>query len=294
MDIHLFQTFIEVARLGSFAAVARNQHTDPSVVSRQIAALEKSLGYRLFDRTTRRLALTEAGQLTLTRIKAPLDELIDVSQFVKDTISTPQGSLRITTSIAFAELWLMPRIKKFEEQYPLIALELVLSDSNIDLDSQHIDLAIRLGSHIEGSYVSTRLFPTHYRVVASPEYLQKSAKCHHPADLSSHRCLVFSLPQYRNTWRYRSKGVKEQEIELNRTMPISNALVIRRAALEGLGVAMLSNWTIDKDIEAGNLVDIFPEYEFSAEAFDTAVWAIHNARGYMPAKIQVFIEHLLN
>ena len=292
MNIELFQTFRQVARQGSFAEVARASNTDPSIISRQIAALEKILGYRLFDRTTRRLALTEAGQLTLSRVSAPLDELVEVSQFVKDAVSTPQGELSVTTSIAFAEHWLMPRLGSFEKNHPKVKLDLALSDTNIDLDSQQIDLAIRLGSSIDGSFVSTRLFSTAYRIVASPKYLANFGSLLHPSELTKHRCLVFRLPQYQHSWRFRSKDVPEQEVVLSNTLPISNASVIRSAALEGLGVAMLSDWITDADVSAGTLIDLLPEYEFSAARFDTAVWVIHKARGYVPAKIQVFIEHL--
>lgn len=105
--------------------------------------------------------------------------------------------------------------------------------------------------------------------------------------------MVFQLPQYRHSWRFRSKGVSEQKVALTNTMPVSNASVIRRAALEGLGIAMLSGWITEKDIADGGLIDLFPGYEFSALGFDTAAWALHKARGYLPAKIQVFIEYLM-
>jgi len=133
MEIQAFQMFIDVVRRGSFAAVARDSDVDPSSISRQIAALERDLGYRLFDRTTRRLALTQAGQLTFERIQNPLEELSQIRETAGDIVSKPGGSLRVTASVAFAERWLVPRLATFKTSYPAINFDLILSDAKVDL-----------------------------------------------------------------------------------------------------------------------------------------------------------------
>ena len=173
MNLTHFQVFLDVVRLGSFAAVARQQDTDPSSISRQIAVLEAELGYRLFERTTRRLALTEAGQLTFDRIQAPLEEIGEIRDLARDAVAVPQGNLRLSTSIAFGERWLMPRLRAFREAYPKIRLELLLSDETTDLVAEKIDLAIRLGSRPSGPYVASKLLTTRYHLVASPAYLKQ-------------------------------------------------------------------------------------------------------------------------
>ncbi len=292
MDIAAFQTFIDVARRGSFAAVARELGLDPSSISRQIAVLEKEIGYRLFDRTTRRLALTEAGRLTFERIQNPLEELDQIRDAALAIVNLPCGRLRVTASTAFAERWLIPRLAGFREKFPDINLDLVLSDTRIDLVAEGVDVAIRLGDRVEGPFIVSRLMPTYYRVVASLGYLKKHGKLDAPSDLLHHDCIVFPLPGYRSQWRFRDKAGRIRKVNVSDTLAVSNALAIRRAVLEGLGVALLGDWTIGGDIENGDLVDLFPGFEASAANFDTAAWILYPSRGYVPVKTRAFIDHL--
>lgn len=292
MDISALQTFIDVARRGSFAAVARESGLDPSSISRQIAVLEKAIGYRLFDRTTRQLALTEAGQLTFERIQNPLEELDQIRDAALETISSPRGKLRVTASTAFAERWLIPRLAGFRDKFHDIILDLVLSDARIDLVAEGVDVAIRLGDRADGAFIVSRLMPTCYRVVASPGYLKTHDRLDAPSDLRHHDCIVFPLPGYRSQWRFRDPAGHIRKVDVSDTLTVSNALAIRRAALEGLGVALLGDWTIDSDIENGDLVDLFPGIEASAANFDTAAWILYPSRGYVPVKTRAFIDHL--
>ena len=292
MEFHDFEMFLDVVRQGSFAAVARKHGVDPSSVSRQIAALETALGYRLFERTTRRLALTEAGQITFDRIQTPLEEIEQIRMAALDAVGTPSGLLRVTASAAFGERWLVPRLGAFKKAYPTIDLDLLLTDRQIDMVAENVDVAIRLGGRIEGSFVVSRLMATRYRVVASPEYLERHGHCSTPDDLSVRNCVVFPLPGYRSLWRFRDAGGGARGVRVSGSLTISNALAIRRAVLEGMGIALLSDWTIDEDLRAGDLVDLFPDHEVSAADFDTAAWLLYPSRAYVPAKTRVFIDHL--
>ena len=292
MELDSFQLFLNVVRLGSFAAVARQDNVDPSSVSRQIAALEHSLGYRLFDRTTRRLALTEAGQLTFDQIQNPLEELAQIRDAARDVVNQPSGDLRIATSPAFAERWLIPRLTGFRAEFAGINLELVLSDAKTDIIGEGIDLAIRLGDQMAGSFITSKLLATNYRVVASADYLQKYAQCAQPSDLAMYDTIVFPFSGYRSQWRFRKKGGKPEVVDVPGQLVISSALAIRRAVLEGLGVALLADWTIGDDLATGRLTDMFPEYEFSAANFDTAAWILYPSRAYVPVKTRVLIDYL--
>ncbi|WP_419906739.1 LysR family transcriptional regulator [Hoeflea sp.] len=292
MNTHDLETFLDVARHGSFAAVARLRNVDPSSISRQIAALETALGYRLFDRTTRRLAMTEAGRITFDRIQNPLEEIAQVRAAAGDAVGNPTGLIRVTASVAFGERWLVPRLAAFRKSYPDIDLDLSLTDRQLDLVADNIDVAIRLGNRVEGGFIVSRLMPTRYHVVASPKYIAANPRCAAPEDLAHHDTVVFPLPGYRSSWRFRKPPDATREIAINGTLTISNALAVRRAALEGLGVALLSDWTVGDDLEAGTLVDLFPDYEASASDFDTAAWILYPSRAYVPAKTRVFIDYL--
>ena len=292
MDLHALQTFADVVRRGSFAAVARERGVDPSSVSRQIAVLEEELGFRLFDRTTRRLSPTEAGQVYHDRVSGLIEELVTAREAGADVLAAPKGRLRVTASVAFGERWLMPRIASFRRLYPRLDLDLFLSDGVIDIAAEGIDVGIRLGTRMTGSLVATRLFPTRYRVVASPGYVERHGRPDGPGDLADHDCLVFPLPGYRSLWRFRSSERTIAEVEPRGTLTISNALALRRAALDGLGVALLADWTIGADMADGALVDLFPALDASAADFDTAAWIVYPSRAYVPAKTRAFIDHL--
>lgn len=294
MDDQLLRTTLLVARAGSFAAAARETGVDPSSISRQVAALEDALGIRIFARTTRRLDLTEAGRLYLDHAAPALEAMDEAADIARDVMSEPSGLLRVTSSVAFGERWLIPRLVSFRDAYPRIDLDLVLTDAVTDLAAEGIDLALRLGPrHETGAMVAAKLFDTRYRVVASPGYLERTGHPKTPEDLAQHDGLLFRLPGFRTAWRFRSVARKETAQALPRaTLMISNALAIRRAALSSMGVALMADWTITDDLATGTLVDLFPEWEVSAGQFDSAAWIAYPSRAYVPARLRVFIDHL--
>jgi len=294
MDDQLLRTTLLVARTGSFAAAARETDVDPSSVSRQVAALEAALGVRIFERTTRRLDLTEAGRLYLDRATPALEAMDEAADAARDVMSEPSGMLRVTTSVAFGERWLIPRLVTFREAFPRIDLDLVLTDAVTDLAGEGVDLAIRLGACPEtGSMVAAKLFDTPYRVVAAPNYLYRVGKPKSPEDLAEYDGLLFRLPGFRNAWHFRRvQDGKTGEALPRPALTISNALALRRAALEGLGVALMADWTVGEDIASGALIDLFPDYDVSAGQFESAAWIIYLSRAYVPARLRAFIEHL--
>ena len=294
MDDQLLRTTLLVARSGSFAAAARNTGVDPSSVSRQVAALEAALGIRIFERTTRRLDLTEAGRLYLDRAAPALEAMDEAADAARDVMSEPSGLLRVTTSVAFGERWLIPRLATFRAASPRIDLNLVLTDAVTDLAGEGIDLAIRLGPRPDtGSMVVAKLFDTPYRVVASPDYLDRKGRPSTVAALAQHDGLLFRLPAFRRGWQFRrGPGGGITEALPRPALTISNALALRRAALAGMGVALMADWTIGEDLASGALVDLFPDHEASAGRFDSAAWIVYLSRAYVPARLRMFIDHL--
>lgn len=294
LDDQLLKTTALVARTGSFAAAAREIGVDPSSVSRQVAMLEADIGIRVFDRTTRRLDLTEAGQLYLERAIPALEAMVEAADAARDVMSEPSGLLRVTTSVAFGERWLMPQIASFRAAFPKIELDLFLTDAVTDLASERIDLALRLGRPPEtGSLVAAKLFDTTYRIVASPDYLAKAGRPAQPSELADHDGLLFRLPAFREKWRFRPhNGGPIEEARPRQSLSISNALALRRAALSDMGVALLADWTISEDLASGRLEDVFPTYDVSAGHFDSAAWILYLSKAYVPARLRAFIDHL--
>lgn len=296
MEVQALRLFVEVAGRGSFADVARVFDMDPSSVSRAVAALEEELGSRLLQRSTRRVSLTEAGHLYLSRIAPLVEELDHARDELTAVEAEPQGTLRLTASVAFGKRCLVPLLPDFTRRFPKLRLELVLTDATLDLVSDRIDLAIRLGTNLQVDAVGTRLFETRYRVCAAPRYLDncraQDKPLNKPADLAMHRCLRFALPDFRTRWLFKDASGQVVEVYIDGDLTISSALALHDATLLGLGPALLPHWLIDDDIVLGALVDVFPGFRATATDFETGAWLLYPSRSYLPHKVRVTIDFL--
>ncbi|NEQ45984.1 MAG: LysR family transcriptional regulator [Leptolyngbya sp. SIOISBB] len=292
MEISTLQIFVEVMRQGSFTAVARDRNLDPSSISRTIAGLEKELGLRLFQRTTRRLSPTEAGTTYFERVGPLVEELQQAIEIATDVSGQPRGTLRVTASVSFGQRCLVPLLPQFRQQYPDLAIELLLTDAVLDLFAERIDVAIRLGILADSSLIAQRLMPTDYRVCASPHYLSQSGQLATPSDIARHACLRFPLAGFRSRWLFQDQAGKLAEIPVTGSIVISNALALQQCAIAGLGLALLPNWLIDAELQAGTLIDVFPDYQVTATEFNTAAWLVFPSRAYMPLKVRAFLDFL--
>jgi DNA-binding transcriptional LysR family regulator len=288
MDLRDLALFAETARLGSFAAVAKARGTDPSTISRKLAALEDSLGVRLFQRTTRSLSLTEAGDLYLARALPLMEELTRIGAEAR---AKPGGTLRLTASVTFGQVMLLPLLPAFRAAYPDIRLDCLFTDQNLDLVADRIDLAIRLAPAIEGDLVAARLMTTRYRVVASPAYLGAAPPLHAPEDLARHRLLLFPIRPFRTRWLFRDRS-GTQDVPVTADLTISPAGAILDATLAGLGVALLPNYLTDPHITTGRLTRLLTPWEVTATSFDTGAWAVYPSRSFLPAKTRAMIDFL--
>lgn len=282
----------EVMIQGSFARVARRRSCDPSLVSRAVAGLEEELGFRLFERSTRRLAPTEAGRRYAERISPLLDELQQAHDDAAETTQSVRGELRLTASVAYGHRRLVPLLGAFRTRFPDLSLELVLSDARLDLIAEGLDLALRLGPPGEPDLIGSRLHGTRYRVCASPAYLAARPAPARPADLEDHDCLRFPFAGFHQAWQFLAPDGTSYNVPVNGSITISNALALREAALDGLGPALLADWLTADDLQAGRLVDLFPHYRVHAGEADSAAWLLFPSRRHLPAKVRVTIDFL--
>lgn len=296
MNVDTLRLFVEVAQRRSFAAAAKARHVDPSSVSRLIAQLERELGLRLFQRTTRSMTLTQAGATYLQRVRPVLEELDQAQEQARLLDQEPSGTLRVTASVAFGERVLVPLITDYRARFPRVILELLLTDANLDLVNEGIDLAIRLSPSVTGDVVATRLCTTAYRVVASPAYLARVPAIAHPHDLATHGCTVFALPSFRTEWAFRARrralDQAPETVKIRGDLVVSSALSLRSLVLDGAGPALLADWLIGDDLTAGRLVDLCPDHEVTATAFDTAAWLMYPSRSYLPHRVRATIDFL--
>lgn len=289
METELFRQFLQVARSGSFAAAAHALDKDPSSLSRAIAALESELGVRLFHRTTRKLALTEAGETFLHRIDPVTAEIEAIGEELRQSDKALAGRVSLSTSVAFGQKQVMPHVAAFRERYPDLLLDLKLTDRNVDLVAEQIDFAIRLAPSLQIDVVASKLITTRYHVVASPQYIRESGPLQSPQELSSHPVICFDLPVFKDRWRFKD-GHGAFAVEITPVVTITSALALREAALMGLGPALLADWMIRDDLASGDLIDLFPDYLATATDFDAGAWMIYPKRTFIPARTRATMD----
>ncbi|HFD86558.1 MAG TPA: LysR family transcriptional regulator, partial [Gammaproteobacteria bacterium] len=190
MDLDNLQIFIEVVRRGSFAAVARDRDVNPSSISRSVAMLENELGVLLFQRSTRQLEITEAGELYLERIEPIVEELQRARDLAADISAHPRGRLRITAPVTFGQIAIVPYLPELTTRYPDLSIELILQDSVDDLLAEHFDIALRLGPLRDSAFIASRLCDMNFVVCASPAWLEKHGEPKKPEQIAGQDCLV--------------------------------------------------------------------------------------------------------
>ena len=304
MNLSTLDIFVDVMRGKSLSAVARHRQTTPSSVSRAIAALEAELGTRLFQRTTRSVAPTEAAVELLARIEPHLEGLRHAHEAIAETSGAARGALRVTASVSFGVQCIGPLLGEFARLHPALTLELHLTDVVVDLVADRFDLGIRHGPLPDSNLVAQTLIATRYFVCASPGYIQHAGRPQEPRDLRHHRCLVFPLPGFATTWRFRerfrerfggqSRDAHDLFIEaaVSPSITVNSGLVLRQCALDGVGIALLSDWLIGDDLRSGRLVDLFPRHVVSPTSFDTAISAVYPSRKHVPRKVKLLIDFL--
>lgn len=291
MEIAALELFADIVRLGGFAAAAKARGIEPSSASRALAALEASLGFRLLQRSTRKVALSEAGAVYLARLEPLLAGLQAAREEARVLTQGPSGILRLTASVAFGARMIAPLLADFRALYPAVELDLVFTDDSLDLVGARIDLAVRLAPSYRGDVVGVRAFPTRYRVVATPAYLATAAPLVRPSDIGAHRSLLFALPAFRSRWLYRPvAGGEAREVAVGGDIVISNALALHAAALQGLGPALLPDWLIADDLARGDFIDVFPAFDWAATDFSTAAWLLYPSRAQLPPKTRAAVD----
>lgn len=281
--------FIRVVELGSFSAVARACDMTPSAVSKLIARLEKRLGVRLLNRSTRQFQLTSEGCQFYEQGLQILSELDELEQSVTAN-HTPQGRIRIHTSLSYWTHFLLPCISLFNQRYPQIELEAHLSDEVINLVEQRIDVAIRTGPLKSSNLVARSLGSTTKHYVCSSTYIEQCGCPQHPDELSEHQLLDVSYQRQHKTWLFKKEN---QEITLipTQVLRVNHGEAILQLALASVGIAQLNEFQVRKALEQKQLIKILEDWNINASEEFHAVWIGHDK--YVPKRVRVFLDFLV-
>ncbi|MEE9929218.1 LysR family transcriptional regulator [Microvirgula aerodenitrificans] len=277
--------FVAVVKAKGFRHAAEAVGMPNSTVSRRISALEKAIGLRLLHRTTRRIELTEAGQLYYERCKRIVDEARLAHEQLGTLLAQPTGTLRASLPVDFANTYLAPLIAEFAGRYPGIRFDLDLTPRLVDLVAEPFDVAIRMGKPPDSGLIARQLASLSSFLYASPRYIEQAGEPRHPLDLAQHACLGFRTGKA-GTWTLH-RGEESVAVAVDGRFQLNSAGLIRRLSSLDQGIAVLPAEIVDEEVAQGRLRRILPDWEGPS----TPVYAMTETR-LLPAKTQRFIEFL--
>lgn len=292
LDLNDIATFVQVVRCGSFAEASRRLGVPPNTLSRRVQNLEAQLGTRLMQRTTRNLSLTAAGQTFHDRCASAVDGLEDAGNELTSGNQQPSGPVRIAAPADFFDFFPMEWITEFLAAYPSVRVDFVLNDGRADLIAERIDVAIRGGILEDSGFFARKVLDAGLDgLVASPSYIAARGAPAALQDLQAHDCLVFSHPSGRTTWRLTGPdgaddAERETEVSVSGRFSGNTAQGLRKAALAGLGIALLPSTMTRRDLRAGLLVPVLPQYHREGHGVNL----VYPSRRYLPLAVSAFID----
>lgn len=281
------RVFVEVVEHKSFTKAADKLNLANSAVSRTVKKLEDKLGVNLLNRTTRQINLTAEGELYFQRMKVILQEMRAAENELYGTQSSPKGLLRIDAATPVVLHLLIPFISVFRQQYPDIILSLVSSETFVNLIERKVDVAIRVGQLTDSSLRARPLLNSYRKIVASPKYLERNGIPKSVEDLNQHTCLTFTEPASLNTWPLEIKN--NELITVTEGISSNSGETLRWLCINGEGIACLSDFMLDKDIQDGKLVELFND---ELQSVPLPFHAVYYSDRVVSQRIRVFIDSL--
>ncbi len=279
-----------LAQQGSYTAAAARLGVSKAAMSQRMADLERTAGVPLVRRTTRSVRLTEAGQRLVDDTRAPFEQIAQSFAQVRDLADNPQGLLRVTAPVAFARQQLVPRLADFLRDYPEVRLELELSDRLSSLATEGFDLAIRHTATPPDTHVAWTLCPTRSVLVASRSYLRKRGTPLSPHEMQQHSCLHYPRTQDTPAWTF-ERGTERVTVPVSGALSANNSEALRDAAIAGLGLALLPDFSLPPSLGASKLVEVLPDWN-PVGAFADQLYAIRPYTAHVPRAVTVFVAYL--
>jgi DNA-binding transcriptional LysR family regulator len=284
-----------LAEQGSYTAAAARLGVSKAAMSQRIAELERVAGVTLVQRTTRSVRLTEAGQRLVDQTRAAFEQISQSFAQVRDLAEAPQGLLRVTAPVALARQQIVPLLPEFLRQYPQVRIELNLSDRLSSLATEGFDLAIRHTAHPPDTHVAVALCATRSVLVASKAYLRRAGTPQQPADLATHNCLHYPRPQERPAWTFEPQGRTDTRervtVQVSGSLTANNSEALRDAAVAGLGIALLPDFSAQAALRAGKLVEVLPGWA-PVGSFADRIYAIRPYAAHVPRAVSALVEFL--
>ncbi len=278
---------VAVAETGSFSAAGRKLGAPLPTVSRKVAELEAHLRTRLLVRSTRKLTLTDAGASYLAACRQILEQVGEAERMATGEYSAPRGDLMVTAPIVLGRLHVLPVVNEFLASFPDINVRMMLSDRNVHLIDDHIDMAVRIGALPDSSMIATRVGSVRRVVCGSPRYLAEHGTPRRPADLVDHACVSFDVLASGAAWIFTSPGRRrEQSISIRPRLTVNTAEAAVDAAIAGVGMTRVLSYQAARAVADGQLRIVLEELE--PEPMPVSL--IHAGQGLLPLKVRSFLE----
>ncbi|HEX4199742.1 MAG TPA: LysR family transcriptional regulator [Caulobacteraceae bacterium] len=285
------EVFVQVVDAGSFSAVARRQHIGQPAVSKAVAQLEQWLGVSLLLRSTRSVVPTEAGQIFYERAKRTIEEADEAVMAAQGSAHGLTGKLRVSTSICFGRLHVIPSLSVFLAEHPDLELELVLDDRFVDLVNEGVDVALRTGAMPSSNMTARRIAEGRSLVVATPAYLQRHGTPMSPAELASHQAVILTRGGGRDSFTFR-KADAEVSVTLQGRLKVTQGEGVREAVNSDLGLAVAAEWLFSPELKSGKVVPILQDWTLPPTPL-SAVYPTGRLAGAKARTFVAFVERCI-
>ncbi len=284
-QLSAIRTFCKVVELQSFTKTAHQLELSVAMVSKQVGLLEQHLNARLLMRTTRRVSVTEAGQLYYERCHAILAELEQANAMISDHSRRPSGPIRISVPMDFGTLKVAPLLAEFHRRYPDIHLNLEYSDRLVALVEENFDLALRIGALPDSSLIARPLAQMSLITCAAPDYLARHGTPDHPSQLADHNCLLYTLSEPQ--WSYQQRGHR-YDIRPKGAMRANTGRALALAASQGMGVIMQPRFIVEDYLEKGVLLPLLEDFELPKINLNL----LYPHRHFLPSRVKCFVDYM--
>ncbi len=284
-----FRTFVRISETGSFSAVAREVGATQPAISRQVAQLEEHLGARLFQRSTRSLALTEDGRDLLPHARHVLEAVEETVAVVGRRKSSPAGTVRLGCPSVFGRLYVAPRIGLLLTRHPELAVEMSVSDDVQDMVLAGLDLAIRVGDITDASLVARRIGLTVGQTIASVDYLERMGEPQRPEDLARHECIVFTRTNEQDVWTFDGPD-GPVNVQVQGRMRSNDIEAVLAAVVGGLGISRVPVWMMRDQLAAGQVRKVLTGWRSKGRP----IYAVYPSRRFLAPRTRAMIDFLVD
>lgn len=290
--VQAIRSFTAAVQEGSLSSAGRLLGLSPASISRHIASLETRLQAQLLKRSSRSLALTEAGEIYYSQVEQVLQQLEEANRSVTQLQAKPQGGLRIHSRMLVGELMIVPNLPEFLARYPDITVDLMLSNNIASVMDQGTDVDIRIGRLEDSSLIARKLVSSERVVCAAPAYLDRHPPIAGPADLRHHNCLAYRTNLGTPVWRFKDADERVEEVQIKGNLRTDFGYALVQMTRAGLGIALLPDWSVHRDLADGRLIRLLPGYKVSHIEFDNGVYAVFPASRQTSTKLRMFIDFM--